>query len=112
LRPEFLGPGGQELRGRDGIRGLWTVFLAPFPDLLSMVDDVISEGDKVVLRWTVQSTHTGEKFFRIPASNKQMRLPVTGIFHIADGQLVEAWDQYDRLHPMEQIDGIPASTAR
>ncbi len=111
--PDYIyhGPGGQELRGRDGIRELWAIFLAAFPDLRSTVDDVISEGDKLVLRWTIQGTHTGE-FLGIPASNKQMRLPVTEIFRIADGQLVEAWDQYDRLHLMEQIDGIPASTAR
>ncbi len=107
----YHGPGGQELRGRDGIRGLWAVFLAAFPDLHSTVDDVISEGDKLVLRWTVQGTHTGE-FLGIPASNKQMRLPITEIFRIADGQLVEAWDQYDRLHLLEQIDGIPAATDR
>ena len=110
--PDYIyhGPGGQELRGRDGIRGLWAVFLAAFPDLHSTVDDVISEGDKLVLRWTIQGTHTGE-FLGIPASNKQMTLHVTEIFRIANGQLVEAWDQYDRLHLMEQIDAIPASTA-
>ncbi len=111
--PDYIyhGPGGQELRGRDAIRGLWAVFLTGFPDLHSTVDDVISEGDKLVLRWTVQGTHTGE-FLGIPASNKQMTLPITEIFRIADGQLVEAWDQYDNLHLMEQIDAIPASTAR
>jgi steroid delta-isomerase-like uncharacterized protein len=107
----YHGPGGQELRGREGIRGLWEVFLTAFPDLHSTVDDLITEGDKLVLRWTVQGTHTGE-FVGIPASNKQMTLPVTEIFRIRDGQLVEAWDQYDRLHLMEQIDAVPASTAR
>ena len=111
--PDYIyhGPGGQELSGRDGIRGLWAVFLAAFPDLHSTVDDVISEGDKLVLRWTIQGTHTGE-FLGIPASNNQISLAVTEIFRIADGQLVEAWDQYDRLDLMEQIGGIPASTAR
>ncbi len=111
--PDYIyhGPGGQELRGRDAIRGLWAVFLTGFPDLHSTVDDVISEGDKLVLRWTVQGTHTGE-FLGIPPSNKQMSLPVTEIFRIADGQLVEAWDQYDRLDLMEQIGGIPGSTDR
>ncbi len=107
----YHGPGGQELRGRDGIRGLWATFLTAFPDLHSTVDDVIVEGDKLVLRWTIQGTHTGE-FLQIPASNSQMSLSVTEIFRIADGQLVEAWDQYDRLGLMEQIGGIPASTAR
>ena len=106
--PDYIyhGPGGQELRGRDGIRGLWATFLAGFPDLHSTVDDVIAEGDKIVLRWTVQGTHTGE-FLGVPASNKHMSLPITEIFRVADGRLVEAWDQYDRLHLMEQIDGIP-----
>ena len=104
----YHGPGGQELRGRDGIRGLWTVFLAGFPDLTSSVDDMISQGDKLVLRWTIQGTHTGE-FLGVPASNRKMTLPMTEIFRIANGQLAEAWDQYDRTHLMEQIGAVPAS---
>ena len=110
--PDYIyhGPGGQELRGRDGIRGLWTAFLTGFPDLRSSVDDVILEGDKLVLRWTIQGTHTGE-FNGIPPSNNQISLSVTEIFRIADGQLVEAWDQYDRLGLLEQIGAMPASTA-
>ena len=99
------------MRGRDQIRGLWDVFLNAFPDLHSTVDDVISEGDKLVLRWTIQGTHTGE-FLGVPASNNSMSLSVTEVFRIADGQLVEAWDQYDRLGLMEQIGGVPAPTTR
>ena len=102
----YHGPGGQELRGRDGIRGLWEVFLNAFPDLTSTVDDMISQGDKLVLRWTVVGTHTGELLGN-PASNKKIILPITEIFRIADGQLVEAWDQYDRMHLMQQIGAIP-----
>lgn len=107
----YHGPGGQELRGRDGIRGLWDVYLTGFPDLSSTVEDMISQGDKLVLRWTIRGTHTGE-FLGVPASNRKITLPITEIFRIADGQLVEAWDQYDRLGLMEQIGGIPASTTR
>lgn len=111
--PDYIyhGPGGQELRGRDDIRGLWATYLNAFPDLQSTVDDVIVEGDKLVLRWTIQGTHTGD-FLQIPASNNPISLSVTEIFRIADGQLVEAWDQYDRLGLLEQIGAIPASTAR
>ena len=104
----YHGPGGQELRGRGEIRGLWETFLAGFPDLTSTVDDVITQGDKLVLRWTVQGTHTGE-FLGTPPTNKKIILPVTEIFRIADGQLVEAWDQYDRMHLMQQIGAIPES---
>ena len=105
----YHGPGGQELRGRDGIRGLWELFLGGFPDLSSTIDDVISQGDKLVLRWKVQGTHTGE-FLGIAATNKKITLPVTEIFVIANGQLIEAWDQYDRMHLLEQIDAVPGST--
>ncbi len=104
----YHGPGGQELRGRDGIRGLWDVYLTGFPDLSSTVEDMISQGDKLVLRWTIRGTHTGE-FLGVPASNRKITLPITEIFRIADGQLVEAWDQYDRMTVMQQIGAMPDS---
>ena len=56
----YHGPAG-ELRGRDGIRGLWEVFLAGFPDLHSTVQDIISEGNKVVLRWTIDGNYVSAK---------------------------------------------------
>jgi len=49
----YHGPGGHELRGRDGIRGLWDVFLVGLPDLHSTIEDMVSEGDKLVLRWRI-----------------------------------------------------------
>jgi steroid delta-isomerase-like uncharacterized protein len=103
----YHGPGGQELRGRSGIRGLWDLFLTAFPDLTSSVDEVISEGNKVALRWTIRGTHTGE-LLGIPASNKSITLPITEVFRVENGQLAEAWDRYDRLHLMEQIGAAPA----
>lgn len=104
----YHGPGGQELRGRDGIRGLWELFLSAFPDLVASVDAAVSEGDSVALRWRVSGTHTGE-FLGIPASGKSMTLPITEVFRVENGMLAEAWDQYDRLHLLEQIGAAPES---
>jgi len=101
----YHGPAG-ELRGRDGIRGLWEVFLTGFPDLHSTIEDMISEGDKVVLRWRIEGTHTGE-FMGVAPSNMKITLGVTEIFRIENGQLVEAWDQFDQLGLMQQIGAIP-----
>jgi steroid delta-isomerase-like uncharacterized protein len=99
----YHGPAG-ELRGRDGIRGLWEVFLAGFPDLHSSVQDIISQGDKVVLRWTIDGTHTGD-FLGVAPSGNKVTLNVTEIFRVENGQLMEAWDQWDRLGLMQQIGG-------
>ena len=102
----YHGPGGQELRGRAGIRGLWEVWLAGFPDLHSTIEDTVSEGDRVVMRWRIEGTHTGE-FLGVPPSNAKVNVGVTGIFRVANGQLVECWDQYDALGMMQQIGAIP-----
>ncbi len=99
----YHGPAG-DMRGRDGIRGLWEVFLAGFPDLRSTVLDTISEEDKVVLRWRIEGTHTGD-FLGVPPSGNKITLDITEIFRVESGQLVEAWDQWDRLGLMRQIGG-------
>jgi len=105
----YHGPAG-ELRGRDGIRGLWEAFLTGFPDLHSTIEDMVSEGDKVVLRWRIEGTHTGE-FMGVAPSNMKITLGITEIFRIANGQLVEAWDQFDQLALMQQIGAIPMPEA-
>jgi steroid delta-isomerase-like uncharacterized protein len=102
----YRGPGGQELRGREGIKGLWAVFFAAFPDLRATIDDMVAEGDKLVLRWTVRGTHRGE-FQGIAPTNKQVTLPIIEMFRVAGGQLVEAWDSFDRLDLMQQLGAIP-----
>ena len=101
----YHGPGGQELRGRAGIRGLWEVWLEAFPDLHSTVEDVVTEGDKIVMRWRIEGTHTGE-FLGVPASNAKINVGVTGMFRVENGQLAECWDQFDGLGLMQQIGGV------
>jgi steroid delta-isomerase-like uncharacterized protein len=106
--PDYIyhGPGGQELGGREGIKGLWAVFFAAFPDLGATIEDMVAEGDKLVLRWRVQGTHKGE-FQGIAPTNKQVTLPLMEMFRVAGGQLAEAWDSYDRLDLMQQLGAIP-----
>jgi predicted ester cyclase len=106
----YHGPGGQELRGRHGIRSLWEVFLVGFPDLHSTIDDMVSAGDKVVVRWRIEGSHTGE-FLGVAPTNVKITLGVTEIFGVANGRHVEAWDQYDRLGLMQQIGAISMAEA-
>ena len=77
------------------------------PDLHATVDEVIGEGDRVAVRWTIRGTHKGE-LVGIAPTDRQIELPILELFRISDGQLAEAWDQYDRLHLLEQLDAAPA----
>jgi steroid delta-isomerase-like uncharacterized protein len=105
----YHGPGGQELRGRKAIKGLWEIFLTGFPNLSARIDDVIEHDDKVALRWTVTGTHMGE-FLGVAPTGNEIALGITEIFRVEGGQLVEAWDQYDRLHLMQQIGEFTGNT--
>ena len=58
------------------------------------------------MRWTIYGTHTGD-FFGVPASNNPLVLQITEIFRVENGQLAEAWDNWDRLSMAQQMGGTP-----
>ena len=84
------------------------VFRAGFPDLTLTVEDQAAENDRVVTRWTVHGTHTGD-FSGIPATGKTMTMPGITIQRLKNGKLVEAWVQYDQLGLLQQLGVIPTS---
>jgi len=49
----------------DGQKQFARAFYGAFPDLSHTVEDSIASGDKVVVRFTLRGTHTGE-FMGIP----------------------------------------------
>jgi steroid delta-isomerase-like uncharacterized protein len=87
--------------GLEGIRDRYTMVLNAF-DPHFTVEDVIAEGDKVVLRWTQSGTHIGE-FLGMPATGKSFRIPGIEIWRIADDRLVEHWDVVDVFGQLTQL---------
>ena len=73
--------------------------LAPFPDLYMPVEDIIAEGDKVVVRWAFTGTSK--------AFGKQVTQTGTSIYRIADRRIVEAWCACDMLGTIQQMGVIP-----
>lgn len=62
---EILGPSfvfhmpDKDIRGPAETKQLATVYRAAFPDLQITHKDVVTSGDKVVIRWTARGTHRG-----------------------------------------------------
>jgi steroid delta-isomerase-like uncharacterized protein len=76
-----------------------------FPDLKFSIDDMVAEGNKVALRYTMQFTH--DKTLRgIPATGKLIVVKGVQIFSIAAGKIVESWDFPDSLGAMTQLGAI------
>ena len=94
--------------GREGDRQRNLMMLAALPDGQYSMDDIIAEGDKVVLRWTFRGTHQGE-LMGIPATGKQVTMAGISIYHFVNGMLEEIWENYDRFGFLQQLGVIPAS---
>jgi len=54
------------------------------------VDDLVAEGDRVAIRWTLRATKTGPMFGQ-PPSGQPVELTAIVIFRIADGKMAERW---------------------
>ena len=82
------------------------MYRTAFPDLRMTIEDMTAEGDRVVVRWTVRGTQTGE-MMGMPATGKPTT--VTGMFlnRLAAGKIVEGWGNFDALGMMQQLGLIP-----
>ncbi len=81
-----------------------------FPDVHLTIEDLIAEGELVVLRYTWRGTHTGDfvlPMMRIPATGKQVTMTGIVITRYAGGKAVEAWEQVDNLGFYQQLGLIP-----
>ena len=94
------------LRGRAGIKESIVTFRRAFPDLHFTIEDQIAERDRIVTRYTVQGTHLGP-LMGIPATGKQGTITGIDIYRITDGQIVEAWSNWDTLGLLQRMGVIP-----
>lgn len=95
--------------GPEGVKQAWSVFRAAFPDLRGAIEDMIAEGDKVVVRGVVRGTHRGE-LMGVPPTGKQVTVTLIDINRIEGGKLVERWAEQDNLGMMQQLGVIPEQT--
>ncbi len=81
--------------------------VAAIPDLHYTVEDLIAEGDKVVMRWTMTGTHSGSEFMGLPPGGRKLRVTGISMFRIADGKIVEHWAEPDGVTFMQQLGLMP-----
>ncbi|MFQ5859457.1 MAG: ester cyclase [Anaerolineae bacterium] len=91
---------------REGLKQFVTVLLAGFPDFRITVEDMVAEGDKVVVRATWRGTHKGE-FIGIPPTGRQVTVTEIGIHRIEGGKVSESRVEVDQLGMMQQLGVVP-----
>jgi steroid delta-isomerase-like uncharacterized protein len=94
---------------KEGVKQLFHMYRAAFPDLRMEVQDVLVSGDKAVARVRATGTHQGE-FLGMPATGKSVDVQLIDITRFADDGLAhEHWGVFDALAMMQQLGAIPQS---
>ena len=88
--------------GLEGAQAAHRIMLAGFPDYQTIINDMIAEGDKVAARIKMTGTHTGE-FMGIPPTDRQVSFTGIYIARIANGKIVEHWDEEDSVSLLQQL---------
>ena len=82
-----------EYHGTDGARRSVALYRELFPDLRFVVEEQVTEGERVASRWTLHGTHRG----------RRVRLTGIVISRFDDGQIVEDWAASDTLELVRQL---------
>jgi len=94
------GNGRSDLKARAGL------ILGAFNPLVFTVEDVVAEGDRVVVRWSQTGTHSGN-FMGIPPTGKEFTIAGIDIHAVREGRMAEHWHVVDQLALMQQLGLIP-----
>jgi steroid delta-isomerase-like uncharacterized protein len=81
-------------RGPIAARATMILYLRAFPDLRLTAEDVVIQGDCVVLSWILTGTHRGT-LMNIPATGRGVRVRGVSIMSLADGRIkrtCRVWD--------------------
>lgn len=92
--------------GREANRAFWKNFFAGLPDVVVTMEDVIVSGDRVVGRFIYRGTHTGD-LLGIPATGAAVEMRSIDIWRVANGLLVEHWDELNLMEVFQQVGVLP-----
>jgi steroid delta-isomerase-like uncharacterized protein len=93
---------GRPLRGPTGFKPFFRKFRAAFPDIEIVVEDTITEGDKVAARCTARGKHQSDSL-GFAATQRPMEITGMTVVRIANGKIVEAWNNFDFMKMYQQL---------
>jgi steroid delta-isomerase-like uncharacterized protein len=92
--------------GIESVKQAITMLLTAFPDLHLTLEDLIAEGDRIAVHWTMSGTHLGASL-GMPPTGKQFTIPGVSLLRLESGKAVEAWIIQDQLSMLQQLGLAP-----
>ncbi len=98
-RPDLTSTPQSEKEAYERHKSIWG-------DWHTTIEEILAEGDRVVVRWTHHGTQQGE-YYGLPPTGRQVSWSGINIFRIADGKIAEIWNIFDRLWLWQQLGVLP-----
>ncbi|WP_424015687.1 ester cyclase [Halorubrum xinjiangense] len=95
------GQGGRDVSGVNRVVSA-TVDTDAFPDSHLEIEEMVAEGDTVVVRMTFTGTHEGD-MHGVPPTGEAIEIRVMSMYRIEDGQLAEGWFVEDDADTLRQL---------
>ena len=92
---------------REGVKMQVNMFYQAFPDINIKSEEYVVDGDRVVVRFTVQGTHEGD-LMGIPPTGKTAVFTGFTRLHIVDGKVVDEYSLTDMATLFQQLGLAPA----
>jgi predicted ester cyclase len=70
------------------------------------VREVLSVGDRVIVRWIGRGRHEGE-LMGVAPTGAPIEVDAISLFRVADGKITEEWTVWDALGLLQQVGAVP-----
>jgi predicted ester cyclase len=87
------------VEGGENMINLFRSVFSGIPDLRAVEQEVVAQGDTVVVRLVVEGTHKGN-LLGIPATGKHLRWDAVDLYKLSGGKVSEVWAGDDFLAVM------------
>jgi steroid delta-isomerase-like uncharacterized protein len=95
-----------EVHGPDGYASAARRTLAAFPDAQETPEELVAEGDHVVVRHRISGTHQAP-FLGVQPSGKRVSFVAVDFYRIVDGKIVEETSVADIFGLLQQLGAVP-----
>jgi predicted ester cyclase len=90
--------------GREGAKHTLRKAMHALSNMQVHLEDLLADGDKVVIRYTAEATHVGS-FMGYPGTGNRLTWTTISIYRVEDGHIVERWGLVDHATLLHQLRG-------
>ena len=107
--PNFERKTDKNIQGQKGVKSSWEETYKIWPDNKAIIEQIIAEGDWVMLRAQASATHT-QVVMGVKPTNKKISATFWEALRFnKDGQIEESWSNLDNAAMMQQLGLLPAA---